>query len=184
MSEVQEELVDVIEADVVSEEEAPEVEEEVVEEAAEEVEPEEEIAEEIEEDAAEEVEAKTLTQKLVETQSQISANIEMIDAKTAEIEKLNAEISKLKEQAEEREIVISEQQDEVIEAGALVEAMKASLANPAAYADAVDGEAEPVADGGSGEVDGGSLKEQYAAIKDPKERTKFWKEHSVEMNKE
>jgi hypothetical protein len=182
MSDIQEELVEVVDAEITAEEDAPVVEEEVVEEAAD---VEEEKAEEIEEDAAEAVEAKTLTQKLIETQGQITSNIELIEAKTVEIAALEAKITRLTEQAEEREIVIAEQQVEVVEAEELVEAMKASLANPAAFADAVDGEQEPVADGGSGEEESAtSLKEQYNAITDPKERSRFWKAHNKEMNKE
>jgi len=138
-----------------------------------------------EEKPAEEPVAKTLTQKLLETQSQIDVLGASMTAKDAQIDELKAEVARMVEHAEEREAIILKQEEEVVEATKAVEAMKASLANPAAFADAVNGEAEPVADGGSGDDEStGGLNAQYAAITDPKARTKFWKEHGAEIQEE
>jgi len=61
--------------------------------------------------------------------------------------------------------------------------LKAKLANPpAAYADATEGKAASVAEGGEGEQE--SYWQRYHKILDPKERTKFWRTNREALENE
>jgi len=192
--EMQEEL-EVLET--AAEEEA--VEEEVVEESADESAEDKEVeesADEVVEDEAEEeeVEAKTLTQKLVETESKADELKKAVEdaeeslkqgmaAKDAEIAELKDKVERMIEQAEEREELIAKMEVEVGEALQRVEDMKSNLGNPAAFNEAVNGEQTPVEEGGEADAEGG-LYRAFMAIADPKEKTAFWKKHQAELQDE
>ena len=75
---------------------------------------------------------------------------------------------------------LAEAQAQAEEAGRLAAAHARKLADPA-YADASIAGQAPVAQDAAAEA-GGSLWEQYAAIKDPAERSRFYAEHEKEMD--
>ena len=91
----------------------------------------------------------------------------------------NERIEHLEAQAEEREGVIAAMEAEKAQAVAGVEALKAKLANPA-FSAAVEGEEEAAEDGGAAE-DGATVLDQLTAITDPKEKSKFRREHAEEI---
>ena len=61
--------------------------------------------------------------------------------------------------------------------------LKAKLANPpAAYADASEGKADAVAEGGEGSQE--TYWQKYHKIEDPKERTRFWRANREALENE
>lgn len=154
--------------------------EEVVEEAAEV-----EAVEAVEVEASEEIAvveavAEPTAPSLAE---ELDALVRAFDSEKAELlasaNVANERIEHLEEQAEEREGVIAAMEAEKALAVAGVEALKAKLSNPAFDA-AVEGEVEAAEDGAV-EVEGASILDQLMAITDPKDKSKFRREHAQEI---
>lgn len=87
---------------------------------------------------------------------------------------LSDKVSLLKQQAEEREDVITKMEGDLAKAETAVTTLKASLSNPAAFMDAVEGHDGDIKDAVAGDVAAKSLIEQYKAIADPREKSSFW----------
>jgi len=101
-----------------------------------------------------------------------------MDAALAERDSAHA--AAMEAQAQAHAAALAEAQAQAEEAGRLAAAHARKLADPA-YADASIAGQAPVEQDAAAEA-GGSLWEQYAAIKDPAERSRFYAEHEKEMD--
>jgi len=96
---------------------------------------------------------------------------------------LEDRVSALEGRVAELETRVKALEDQKAENEEEIEGLKAKLANPpAAYGDAAPGRQKALGEGAPG--DGESLWDQYRAIKEPAARTRFWREHKDDLERE
>jgi len=131
---------------------------------------------------------KTLSQELTDLRAEVknlreNKDTDLAAAKT-KLAEMETKMADMAEKAEEREDVIEGLQGELSAAQQMVAEIKASLPNPVALRQAVDGEETPAEEGAiaaGGGDDTGDIVAQFRAIKEPMLKTKFYREHKKEI---
>ena len=126
---------------------------------------------------------KNLAALLDELKSENAELTERVSAAEACVEEKVRALTDLQTLHAQAVAAIDAKETAIAEATATIADLQAKLANPAAaYADATEGKADAVAEGGEGSQE--TYWQRYHKIEDPKERTRFWRANREALENE